>query len=102
MIPRPEPKQLPATAPWLLHSLRNVFDARHQSLRQAAQAACSAPGEQPVEVKFIHRCMEVTALYDRACGRFVELRACDVGERDKPSYCIVMKLQQDEDRSRVL
>lgn len=55
-----------------------------------------------MEVKFIHRRMEVTALYDRACGRFVELRASDVGERDKPSYCIIMKLQQDEDRSRVL
>lgn len=92
---REEPAPLPATAPWLLHSLRTVFEARLQHLCEEAQRACRQAREGPVLVTFIHRCMEVTAVYDRERGRFTELRACDVGERGwkQPTYCITMNLR---------
>lgn len=95
MIIKEEPLPLPATAPWLLHSLRTVFEARMPRLRREAERACTQAGHGPVQVTFIHRCMEVTAVYDREHRRFTELRACDIGEKswEQPSYCITMSLR---------
>jgi len=95
MIPKEEPIPLPATAPWLLHSLRTVFDARMPRLHKEAERACTQAGQGPVLVTFIHRCMEVTAVYDRESRRFTELRACDIGDKngEQPSYCITMSLR---------
>ncbi len=96
MEPKPEPAELPATAPWLLHSLRTVFDARRNNLLEEARLACVRDSQDRVQVKFMHRCLEVTAVYDRNTERFTELRACDAGEGDweEPSYCITMSLRQ--------
>jgi hypothetical protein len=97
MLRPPELEALPATAPWLMHSLRTLFDARRPMLQQEALQACMESGAQLVPVKFIHRCMEVTAVYDKQEGRFTELRACDVGEVEweRPTYCITMNLRPD-------
>ena len=90
---RTEAEPLPATAPWLLHSLRTGFDAKQDVLLAEAKKSCSLLGTDEAHVKFIYRCMEVTALYDRISDRFIELRACDIGEVgwEQPSYCITLK-----------
>ena len=96
MDPKLQPEQLPATAPWLLHSLRTVFDARQSSLLEEAKLACERDSQARVHVKFMHRCLEVTAIYDRITERFTQLRACDAGEGnwEEPSYCITMSLRE--------
>lgn len=98
MTPRTEAVPLPATAPWLLHSLRTVFDAKHDSLRSEAKMACTRSGQLRLVVKFVHKCMEVSAVFDSTADRFTELHACDIGETEnrQPTYCITMNLRHEE------
>ncbi len=89
---------LPPTAPGLLHSLRTLFDTRSSVLRLEALAACKITDAACVPVKFFHRCMEVTAFYDRLTDRFTQLRACDIGDVDmeSPTFCITLQLNPVE------
>ena len=89
---------LPATAPWLLHGLRTAFEAQQDHLQKEALAACALGTAAQVKVLFTHRCMEVTALFDRASLRFVQLCACDVGETswEEQTYCITINLRPEE------
>lgn len=95
MTERTELEALPSTAPGLLHSLRTLFEVRSTSLRTQALSACKADGATHVPVKFFHRCMEVTAYYDRRADRFTELRACDIADvgAEHPTYCIILELR---------
>ena len=95
MTERPELEALPSTAPGLLHSLRTLFEVRCGALRKQAIRACKANDAARVPVKFFHRCMEVTAYYDRLADRFTELRACDIADVDAehPAYCIILELR---------
>lgn len=99
MTPEIEPTPLPATAPWLLHSLRTVFDSKQHVLLAEARGICTRMQGDEAKVIFLHRCMEVTALYHRPSDRFIELRACDIGETgwQQPSYSITMQLMQNSD-----
>ncbi|MBK9421228.1 MAG: hypothetical protein IPN44_09245 [Flavobacteriales bacterium] len=89
---------LPATAPWLLHGLRTAFESQQDHLQKEAQAACALRSEAQVKVRFTHRCMEVTALFDGTSQRFVQLCACDVGETswEDQTYCITINLRPEE------
>jgi len=95
MIEPMELEALPSTAPGLLHSLRTLFDARSTILHKQAISACKVTDAVRVPVKFFHRCMEVTAYYDRRTDRFTELRACDIAdvEQEFPTYCITLSLR---------
>lgn len=98
MEERNELEALPSTAPGLLHSLRMLFDTRIGALRKEALRTCTGSDAASVPVKFFHRCMEVTAYYDRAADRFTHLRACDIADvgSDHPTYCITLELRPVE------
>ena len=99
MTDRNELEALPPTAPGLLHSLRTLFDSRSSTLYKQAIKACRSTDAVRVPVKFFHRCMEVTAFYDRVTDQFTELRACDIADVgvECPTYCITLTLRPLKD-----
>jgi hypothetical protein len=98
MISNTAPNLLPASAPAVLHRLREVYDDRLMDLyRKATAMLVDEPppyADRTVHVPFTHDGLQVIAVYHAGEQRFTQLIARDALEVDleRPSYTLSLFL----------